>query len=190
MARYGSLVAEQLLGLVVLLLLLRLLLSSIPHVRQTVIGFGVLRLTDWAVAPLSWLPRLQGIETAALIAALLFATLLDIIVLSLEGFKLFEQPSLTVPLLGVRAVLLVLLRLVQLYLVILICGVIFVWFELRAPSLRPTVMALFDRFLRPFRRIIPPFKGLDITPLVAVIIAQLLLLTIHDIYTRVSGIFT
>jgi YggT family protein len=184
-----SLVAEIIFGLLILLLVARFFLSNLQSHKITLTEFVVRRATDWMAAPFAWLPRLRGYETAPLVSALLLCFAQDVIVLTLQGFKLFLQPQISLPVIGVRGVLYLCQRVIQLYTLIIIAGAICSWFEVRDPALRVTVLELYNRFMRPFRKLIPLIGNFDISPVVALMLALVVSRAIHETLATVSGIF-
>lgn len=191
MASYGSLIAEFVFGFLLLLLLARFFLSGNSASNgRTLPEFGIKRLTDWLVLPLYWVPRWRSYESPALLAALLTCIFLDILTLSLQGVQLFQQPHISLPLIFARSMLFLMLRITQLYMVIVIIGVIVSWFNLNDPNIRLTVVELFNRFLRPFRKYLPTFGGIDLSPLAAVLALQVAMLALRDTLAAITGIFT
>ena len=65
------------------------------------------------------------------------------------------------------------------YFILIIVMVILSWFgqKLRHPII-PLVYQLTEPVLRPFRKVIPPISGIDLSPLLALIIIRFLLLLI------------
>jgi YggT family protein len=59
----------------------------------------------------------------------------------------------------------------------LIAQALLSWFNPRAP-LYDLVGRMTDPLLRPFRRIVPPISGIDLTPLIALLMAQIVLILI------------
>jgi YggT family protein len=155
-------------------LLLRFWMQAI-HIRPpSSIGQFTFQLTDWLVRPLRRiLPGMGGYDWASLLGAFLVAMLAVIIHLAFMSA------------LSVQAVLLLsLMRLVQ-WIVYGLMGLIFIevifsWVNPHAP-LAPFVRALNEPLMRPLRRVVPPIGGLDLTPLVALILLQILLLVIRTI---------
>ena len=58
---------------------------------------------------------------------------------------------------------------------LLIVQAILSWFNPYSPLSRPMAQ-MTDPFLRPLRRIIPPISGIDLTPLIAILLAQIVLI--------------
>jgi len=131
----------------------------------------VVAVTDWAVRPLrSVLPRSSRYDWASLVAALLMALLYFSLVDAVSGRNLLNWPWL-VPLsvaLLVRCGLYVAMTLIFAYALLSIVNP-------DAP-LAPTFDMLTRPLLAPFRRVIPPVGGFDLSPIAVIVVIQVLLL--------------
>ncbi len=138
------------------------------------LGQFIFRLTDWLVLPLrKVLPGLGGFDWASLI-----------------GASLVLMASMAVQL-GVRSVFAVdawlLLSLQSLvhaiaygFIGLLIIEVILSWVNPSAP-MAPTVRALTDPLLRPFRRVLPAIGGIDLSPMLAFLVLRILVLVVDNL---------
>ena len=73
--------------------------------------------------------------------------------------------------------------------VYLLIGVVIVsavlsWINPHAP-IAPLIHGLADPFLRPFRRIVPPIAGVDLSPLVLLLVLQVVLMVITSVQAGV-----
>lgn len=128
---------------------------------------AIFQLTDWLVHPIRRvIPGFGGYDWATLIAALLVA-LLSMLV---DVWLVSRFSLLTIGLLA-------LFRLAQwiLYglMALLVFEAIFSWVNPHAPF-APFIRALNDPVLSPLRKLIPPFGGIDFSPLIALILLQVL----------------
>ncbi|MBC3917775.1 YggT family protein [Undibacterium sp. CY18W] len=128
---------------------------------------AIFQLTDWLVHPIRRVvPGFRGYDWATLIGAFLVALL----AMSLN-FWLMGQFSWN------AILLLTVFRMVQwiLYglMALLVLEAIFSWVNPQAPF-APFIRALNEPLLSPLRKLIPPLGGLDFSPLVALIILQIL----------------
>ena len=160
-------------GLLILVLVLRLVIIRIAGSDQQAIISPILALTDWLVRPLAKLfrPR-RGIEIAALPAALIVAFVRYIIELLLRGVEFWTQPSISLPVIGARALLQVLEVILQAGTVVIFIAVLASWLRLQGP-LVSIVAGLAFWLLAPIRRLLRPVKGMDFSPLIAVFVLLL-----------------
>jgi YggT family protein len=138
------------------------------------LGEFVLKLTSWAVKPLRRvIPGLGGVDWASLFAVLL----LQLAYVGLV-FALVNPPAVNAP----DVVLLLLLQTLRGFLrliVYLVMGVVILdallsWFGPYSPAAAP-IRQLAQPILSPVRRVIPPISGIDLSPLIALVFLQMLL---------------
>jgi YggT family protein len=160
-------VVDTIAGLFAGFLLLRFWMQ-VQRVRPPMgLAQSIFQLTDWLVHPIRRLiPGFAGFDWASLLAAFLVA-----LISMLVDVWLFSMLPLH------TMVLLAVFRLVQwiLYglMALLVIEAVFSWVNPHAPF-APFIRALNDPLLSPLRRVIPPFGGLDFSPLVALILLQVI----------------
>jgi YggT family protein len=161
-------------GLVVYTALLRFIMQWLRAPFRNPLGQAVMALTDWAIKPLRRvLPGRGGYDWASLVVAWI-GQVLWLGALALMGTAVFSAS-----LAGFVAVF-ALIELLKATLWIMI-GAIFVqailsWVAPDGP-LAGVLNALTFRVLAPIRRIVPPLGGaLDLSPLIAIVIGQLVLM--------------
>ena len=163
-------------GLFTYALLLRFAMQVLRAPFRNPLGQAVIALTDWIVKPLRRVLRgWKGIDWASLLATFLFQFLwLLSYSLVFGGFDLF---GIGVPFLLAATLIALVKASLWLLMVVVIVQAILSWFAPDGP-LSGLLNALTFPFLRPIRRILPPIGGtLDLSPLVVIVIAQLLLMT-------------
>jgi YggT family protein len=153
------------------------------------IGQTVTALTDWAVKPLRRLvPGYKGLDWSTLALAWItqFAWLLALSAL-LGAAAFTATNALTLALLAVVELLKAAIWLV---IIAVFMQAILSWVAPDGP-LSGVLNALTFRFLAPIRRVVPPLGGtLDLSPLIAIVLAQLLLmLPVHWLELAVVGMF-
>lgn len=159
------------------LLLMRFFMQCFRAPFNNQIGDFVLHLTNWLVLPLRRIvPPFRGFDLASLLAAYLLQTALLTLAISLSpNHGIFSAGML--PRIAVDG-LLVLIRLgVYLFIMLLIVQAMLSWFRPDAP-LNWLVGRMTDPVLRPLRRIVPPISGIDLTPLIAILLAQIILILV------------
>ena len=154
--------------LYLLVLLLRLWLPLLRADFRNPLAQGILRFTSPLVVPLRrLLPSIGRLDTATIVVAFAIQYLIVLVLLAIFG-----QTAATVPILITTVIELTILSLNLFFFVILI-KIILSWI---APHTHNPATALLSTLaepvLRPFRRMIPPIGGLDISPIFAIVLLQ------------------
>lgn len=158
------------------LLLLRFMMQMARVSFAGQLGDFVIKLTNWAVKPLRRIvPGVAGVDWASLIAALWLQLLLAGLVLSLassglaaDGFGML----LMILMLAVRG----LIRLaIYIMMGAVILQAVLSWINPYSPIAGP-VGQLVRPLLDPLRRFIPTISGIDLSPLVAILLLQVVLM--------------
>ncbi|HET8876318.1 MAG TPA: YggT family protein [Casimicrobiaceae bacterium] len=165
-------------GLVTYTLLLRLVMQLLRAPFRNPLGQAVMALTDWIVKPLrKVLPGYRGVDWATVVSAIVFqfAWLLALQFTFGRAFALFG-PGIAFLLLA--TVIALVKALLWLVIIVVFAQAILSWVAPDGP-LAGVLNALTFPVLRPVRRVVPPIGGmLDLSPLIVIVLAQLLLITI------------
>ena len=158
------------------LFLLRFMMQAMRVSFAGQIGDFVVKLTNWAVKPLRrMIPGLGGFDWASLVAALGLQLLLAAVLVGLSG-QLALADGGAVALMVVWFAVRALLRL-AVYILIgaLILQAVLSWINPYSPLAAPAYQ-LTRPLLDPIRRIVPTISGIDLSPLVAILLLQALLM--------------
>lgn len=166
----------------VVLLLLRFHFQWLRVPFRNSVGEFVLATTSWLVMPARRVvPGLAGLDLPTLLLAWLVQALGLWIEAGIRGID--------AGLLGVA--LAALLDLVRYSLYILVAAVIiqvvFSWLNPYTP-VAPVLDALTRPFLRPLRRFVPPIGSFDLTPLVLVVLAQVVLIVLWHLRPALASL--
>ncbi|MCL2875867.1 MAG: YggT family protein [Betaproteobacteria bacterium] len=176
LAQIVLLITGTVLGFITLALLARVFMQLGRVSFRNPIGQFVIAITDWAVMPARRvIPGLFGLDMASLLLAWVAQILFVLIKISLSVLQV--STPFAIPLLG-----LVELACMAIYLVmgIVIVSVVLSWVGSQAPA--AYVFSELSRpFLAPFRRRIPPLGGIDLSPLVLLLLLQIVLLAIAQL---------
>jgi YggT family protein len=175
-------------GLFTFTLLLRFMMQTMRAPFRNPLGQAVMALTDWIVKPLRRvLPGYKGLDWASLVATILFQFLwLLALRLVFGGFGFTGDGILF---LVVRTVFELVDHVLWLFIVIVIVQAILSWVAPDGP-LSGLLNALTFPLLRPIRKVIPPIGGsLDLSPLVFIVAAQILLMLLGSAQAQVTGAF-
>ena len=136
----------------------------------------IIALTDFVVRPLRRvIPGLWGMDLATLLLAWLIEFILVLTLSWLDGFPFLAAGTPVLP----GFVLLAIVRLVKLGLYMII-GLIFIqailsWVNPFSP-MAPVFNSLTRPFLRPVQRVMPPVGNVDLSPLVVMLVCQIIIM--------------
>lgn len=157
------------------LFLLRFIMQAMRVSFGGQIGGFVMALTDWAVKPLRRIvPGIGGFDWASLLPALLLQLLLSGAVVFLLRGNIEDSAGLAIALfaLALRS----LLRLtVYIFIGALILLAVLSWVNPYSPLAAPAHQ-LTRPLLDPIRRIVPLISGIDLSPLIAILLLQAVLM--------------
>lgn len=157
------------------LFLLRFLMQALRVSFAGQIGDFVVALTNWAVKPLRRIvPGVGGYDWASLLAALALQLLLALLLVGLAGPG--DHDGASIALMAVFFSARALARLmVYIFIGALILQAVLSWINPYSPLAAP-VNQLTRPLLQPVRRFIPAISGIDLSPLVLILLLQVLLM--------------
>lgn len=170
------LILEAVTGFFVFLLLIRFYMQWLRVSFRNQLGQFVVTVTDWLVRPARRIvPGLFGLDMPSLAGALVLHSSYLTIAFWLKRFSFGAHAGIAIPVI-LTVALLELMR----FSVFLIIGIVLVsavlsWVNPHAP-LAPMFNSLARPFLRPFRRMIPPIANVDLSPLVLLLLLQVVLM--------------
>ncbi|MBI4754181.1 MAG: YggT family protein [Betaproteobacteria bacterium] len=169
------------------LLLVRFLMQWTRVSFRNQVGHFVTSLTDWLVLPLRrFVPGILGLDLATLVGAWLVQTLLVLVEVWLRGLP-FGATALA----GLGIVLVLgffeILRLgVYVIIGIVLISAVLSWVNPYAP-LAPLFNGLARPFLRPLQRVIPTVANIDLSPLVLLLLLQVVLVLLNSLRANLMG---
>jgi YggT family protein len=168
-------------GFLTLMLLARFYMQWQRISFRNQLGQFVVSTTDWLVRPLRRVvPGMFGLDMASLLPAWALQALLVLIELSLHGAVFSGNAgAVLVGLWGVGLIELVRMMIYLVFAVVLMSAVLS-WVSPHAP-LAPVLHTLAAPFLRPFRRIVPTIASVDLSPLVLLLVLQIVLMLLAGV---------
>lgn len=167
------LVLQTIAGFFTMMLLVRTIMRYMRISFVSPIGPFVLATTNWAAAPFQrLLPNIAKLDLSSLIPAWLIEVLLIIILAVLSGRHL-GTPTTVLLGAGILGALELLSSGLMLLMGVVIISAILSWVNPYAP-VAPILNQLTRPFLQPFRRLLPPVAGVDLSPLVLLLVLQVL----------------
>jgi YggT family protein len=154
-------------------LLFRFLLQWLRAPMRNPVGEFIMALSDFVVLRARrFIPPVRKLDSSSFLLAWAVELIYLGLTLSLEGY-----PFVHFPLLGLLAWSAVKLIRISVYLLMsaLVAQAILSWVNPYTP-LAPLLAAITHRFLRPLQRILPLIGNVDLSPLVLLVICQIILL--------------
>lgn len=169
---------DSLAGFLTGLLLLRFLMQLFRVSFANALGRLVVQLTNWLVTPLRRvLPGVFGLDLASLLPALLCQALVVTALIDLQGSLAVMEPASLVLLILGQALRATLRMAIYLMIGALIAQAVLSWVNPYSP-LAPAVHQFTRPLLAPIQRFVPPIANIDLSPLVALLALQMLLMFI------------
>ena len=172
------LIVDTAVSLITLVLLARFFMQWQRVSFRNQIGQFVVTATDWVVRPLRRVvPGVFGLDMASLLPAWAFQTVLVGFEIAIRGVALTgDGAGIALGVLGLGLVEVLRMMVYLVFGVVLISAVLS-WVSPHAPA-APVFDALAAPFLRPFRRVVPTISNVDLSPLVLLLVLQILLLVL------------
>ncbi len=175
------LVIEAVLGFFSLLLLARFYMQLARVSFRNQIGQLVIALTDWAVGPMRRiLPGLRGLDLATLVLAWVMQSLIVLAEFWLRGLPLGSAAFPAAVLIFGLGLLEALRLLVYLLIGVVLIAAVMSWLSPDAPY-APLFNGLARPVLRPIQRFVPPVANFDLSPLVLLLLLQIVLLLLANL---------
>lgn len=176
LAQAGLFLLDALVGFLSFALLLRFYMQAFRVSFRNQVGAFVVQLTNWLVMPLrKVLPGLFGLDLASLLPAYLLQVLLLFAVFSVRGDLDATIAGNLFGLILWKGVLATLRISIYLLIGALFLQAILSWVSPHSPIAQPLTQ-LTRPFLDPIRRIVPPIAAIDLSPLIAILLAQVVLM--------------
>jgi YggT family protein len=153
------------------------------------VGEFVIVATNWIVRPARRLiPPLAGLDLATAVAAWLLQALALYLLFALRGGDLGPAPGAAVALIAMVSLVDLLRFSVYMLIFAVVVQAILSWVAPYSGAY-PLLDAVTRRFLRPVRRYVPLIANIDLSPLVLLILLQVLLFPIWSLRAMVGGAF-
>ena len=169
-------------GLFVLVLLARFWMLFFRVSFRNPVGGMVLTLSDWMVLPARRLLPSSGLDIASALCAWVVQTVLLYLLLLLQEATLGGSLELSVVAILALSLLELARSSVYLLIGIVLLQALISWinpYSTIGPALAPIVRP----FYRPFRRVIPPIRGIDLSPLFLLLALQIVLVLFGGLHT-------
>jgi len=168
-------VLDALFNLFILAVLVRFWMQVVRAPMRNPIAHFTIALTDFAVKPLRRvIPGMFKLDMASLLVAWAAEFILQALLLLVLGAPLADNPGVLSMVLFLALVKLVRLS-IYVFMGAIIIQAVLSWVASYHP-VAPFFDALSRPFLKPIQRTVPPIGGVDISPVLALIVLQLILM--------------
>ncbi len=172
----GLLILKSLAGFLSILLLMRFFMQLFRVSFSNQIGTFVLQLTNWLVMPLrKIIPGIFGLDMASLLPAYLLQVVVMVAAISMRASLEVLSPENMALLIFSRSILATLRMSIYLLIGLLLLQAVLSWVNPHSPLSRP-LGQMTQPFLRPIRKIVAPIADIDLSPLIAILLAQIILI--------------
>lgn len=163
-------------GLFTIALLLRFYMQWARAAYRNPLSDFLAAVTDFIVRPgRRFIPGLWGLDLATLVIAWAVQFIELALVLQIDG----PPPTATTGGIGVGLALLAMVNIARLFLymviAVVVCQVVVSWVNPYTP-IGPLLNNMARPFLKPLQRVVPPVANVDLSPLVLIILCQLILM--------------
>ena len=177
------------LGLLTMMFLLRFIMQALRVSFHNPIGQTVMALTDFAVKPARrFVPSWKKNDLSTLLLAFITQVILKFVMLWLGDF-LFAVADVPVwPNIFALSLIGVVSAILDIFFYALLSHVILSWVNPHSP-IAPVLHSITRPILGPIQRIIPTMGGIDFSPLVAILLLQMLNASVIGTLTRSLSMF-
>jgi len=159
--------------------LLRFYLQLMRVPARNPISNFVIAITDFAVRPLRKLiPGLNGVDMASLLWAWLMEIVLLLLFVAVMGANLSTGGPIVFSAMAFLAFVKLIEFSINLLFFAILAQAVLSWINPYNP-VQPVFAALTRPFLRPVQRILPTLGGVDLSPLVVMVLCQLIQIPVH-----------
>lgn len=180
---------DTVLGLFSLALLLRFYMQLLRAPYHNPLSKFLVAITNFIVLPVRRvIPGWKGLDLATLMLAWLTQFIILAGVNILQGYELSATTGSTFIGFGLVALIELIRMTLYIMLIMIIVQAVLSWINPYSP-----LAPILDSFTRPildiFRRLIPPIANVDLSPLFAIIMVQLLLMVVAGVQQEISIMF-
>ena len=176
-------------GFFVYLLLARFLFQWLRVPFRNVLGEFIIAGTNWMVVPARRvIPSAAGLDLASLLLAWLLQAFELYVIYLIAGIDFSSAPGIGAGALGLLALLDLARFTLYVLIFALLAQAVLSWVNPYSP-MGSVFDAITRLFLRPIRRFVPPLGNVDLSPLVLIVLLQVVLIPLAELRRLASGLF-
>ena len=187
-SQIGQLLVDVAASFFVYLLLVRFHFQWLRVPFRNPLGEFVARTTNWIVLPARRvIPPVAGFDAATLVAAWLLQVMGLWATAALRGWEFGSAPGAAATILASVALADLVRDSIHILVFAVIVQVVLSWVNPYSP-VAPIFELVTRPFLRPIRRILPPIANVDLSPLVLLVVLQVLLIALAHARDLLGGV--
>lgn len=189
LTQIASLLVDVVTSFFVYLLLARFLFQWMRVPFRNVVGEFIIAGTNWLVVPARrMIPALLGLDLASFLLAWLVQGLALWALYAIGGRHFGSAPDIAAAILAGLALIDLARYAVVFVIIVLLAQALLSWFSPYSP-VGPVMDAMTRPLLRPFRRFVPPLGRVDLSPLVLIVLLQVLLIPLAELRRMAGELF-
>lgn len=184
-AEAGVFLINVIFGFCILMVMLRFMLQIVRADFHNPASQFLVKITSPALIPLRrFIPGFAGIDMSAVVLLLILKFVEQLLIFLMMGSGIHIGALIIITITGLISLAL------YIYIIGIFVQVIFSWIQ---PGMHNSIIILLyqltEPVMRPARRILPPMSGLDLSPLVAIIVLQLIVMAIPHLQRTLLNLF-
>lgn len=184
----ASFLVDVVAGFFVYLLLARFLFQWLRVPFRNVLGEFIIAATNWMVMPARRvIPAFFGLDLASLVLAWLLQALGLWAIYAIAGVSFGSSPDIAAATLAALSLLDLARYTVYILVFALVVQAVLSWVNPHSP-IGPLLDPLTRPLLRPIRRVLPPLASVDLSPLVLIVLLQVLLIPLAYLRGLAAGL--
>ena len=189
LTQIASLLVDVVTSFIVYTLLIRFLFQWLRVPFRNPIGEFVMAVSNWMVVPARRVvPALLGLDMASFLLAWLAQALALWALYAIAGLSFASAPDVAAAILAALSLIDLVRYTLYIFVFSMILQAVLSWVSPYTP-LAPLFDALNRPLLRPVRRLVPPLGNVDLSPLVVIVLIQVLLIPLAELRRMAGGLF-
>ena len=189
LTQIATLLVDVVASFLVFTLLIRFLCQWMRVPLRSGIGEFIMAVTNWMVLPARRvIPAFFGLDWASFLLAWLLQALGLWAFYAIAGISFASSPDIAAALLAVLSFIDLVRYGLYIFVFALIVQAVMSWINPYSP-LAPIFDALNRPLLRPIRRFVPPLGNVDLSPLILIVLIQVLLIPLAELRRMAGGLF-
>lgn len=178
-------ILDAVIGFFTVLLIARFMMQWQRVSFRNQLGAFIVAATDWAVLPTRRIiPGLFGLDLSSVLLAWVAQTLLVLVEFWLRGVSFGDAPAVAALVVAVLGLIAAFKMMLYVLIGAVIVAAVLSWVNPYSP-VAPIFNGLTRAFLAPLQRVLPPIANVDLSPLVLLLLLQVVLVLVASLQSNV-----